>query len=85
MSCALSENTSSKSTMSVSPFELVTTHWLAGLGHVVRRHHPVERLVRAGVGVDGDASVGLHHHEPHTGRQHSRQPPAVGDRAARDD
>ena len=51
----------------------------------VRRVHPVQRLVRAAVGVDRDAAVGLHQDEADGARQVSGQPSLVVDGALSDD
>ena len=50
----------------------------------VRGVHPVERLVRTAVGVDGDAAVGLDHDQPHRLGQVGREPAVVVDGAAGD-
>ena len=49
------------------------------------RAHPVERLVGAVVGVDGDRSVGLDQQQPGRHREVSRQPADVVHLAAGDD
>ncbi len=50
----------------------------------VRGVHPVQRLVRATVGVDGHAPVGLHHDQPRRLGQVGGQATRVVDRAASD-
>ena len=52
---------------------------------LIGRVHPVERLVRAAVGVDGDATVGLDHDEAHRLGQVRVEPALVVDGAASDD
>jgi hypothetical protein len=57
---------------------------VAVVGEGVGRVHPVQRLVGTAVGVDGDASVGLHHDQPHGLWQVGRQAAGIVDRAAGD-
>jgi hypothetical protein len=47
----------------------------------VRRVHPVERLVGATVGMDGDATVGLHHDETHGLGEMGIEPTSIVDGA----
>ena len=56
-----------------------------GLLDRARRVHPVERLVRLGVGVDRDRAVGLAQHQPDRGREAGAEPAFVRHRAARDE
>jgi len=59
---------------------------LAGpLAQGAGRAHPVQRLVRAVVGVDGDGAVRLHQDQPGRTRQVGGEPADVVDRARRDD
>ena len=55
------------------------------VGERIRRVHPVERFVRAAIGMDGDASIGLHHDQPHGFRQVSIEATAIVDGAAGND
>ena len=81
---ATSEITSCSVIVSVSPFWLVTTHRSGDDDERVRGVHPVQRLVRATVGVDGHAPVGLHHDQPRRLGEVGGQAAGVVDRAAGD-
>src|SRR5581483_8269453 len=50
-----------------------------------RGRHPVERLVRLGVGVDGNGTVGLEDEEAARPGEAGAEPPVVHDRALRHD
>ena len=70
---------------SVSPFGVARDdHAVVLLDHA-RRVHPVERLVRLGVGVDRDRAVGLEQDEPGRRREPRAEPTFVFDRAAGDE
>ena len=58
---------------------------VVGLFDRARRVHPVERLVRLGVGVNRDRAVGLAHEQSHRAPEARAQPSLVDDRAAGDE
>ncbi|CAB4943449.1 unannotated protein [freshwater metagenome] len=46
-------------------------------GNAIGSIHPIQRFVRAAVGMDGHASIGLHHDEASRQRKMSRQATGV--------
>ena len=80
----MSLSTSWSVIVSVSFFGFVTTQWSPSIDERVRRVHPVQRLVRAAVGMDRHAAVGLHHDQPGRLGKVGVEPTGVVDRTAGD-